>query len=130
MSKDHYIPPEQSLLGQIFDSLTLVTLILSLILGPLVFGAEPERTIDQTISAQNWQTLKQNEAMASAWERLDYTPKTAEPLIAKRFVYEIDVWMLVAAIVVMIVYYLILVFISRSEYRDVISERYDDDQPS
>lgn len=128
MPKHHYIPPEQSLPGQVFDSLCLVALIFLLMFGPLAFGVEPEQTIDRTISAQSWQGLGQNEAMASAWERLGYTPETAKPLIAKRFNHEIDVSTLAIAIVVMLVYYLVLVTISRSEYRDVIAERFENDR--
>lgn len=125
MSKQRNNPPEQSRLGQIFDSLCLAVLILSLMFGPLAFGVEPARTIDRSISAESWQTLGQNEAMSSAWERLGFTPETAKPLIVKRFDYEIDLWTLSLAILAMVVYYLVLVFISRSEYRDVISKRFD-----
>ena len=130
MSKHRYNPPEQSLPGQVFDSLCLLALILSLLFGPLAFGVEPAQTVDRTISAQSWEALGQNDAMAFAWERLGYTPETAKPLIAKQFVYVVDFWTLASVILAMLVYCIVLIRISRSEYRDVISERFDEDQPS
>jgi len=130
VSKRRYIPPEQSTWGQVFDSACLVALILSLMFGPLAFGVKPAQTIDRTISAQSWQALGQNEAMASAWERLGYTPETAKPLIASRFAYGIDLWTLAAFVAALLAYYFVLIRISRSEYRDVISERFDEDHSS
>ncbi|GFO82806.1 hypothetical protein [Methyloceanibacter sp.] len=125
MSTNHGIPPKQSQWGQLFDSLCLLALMLVLLFGPLAFEMAPPRTSDQSISAESWQSLGQNDVMASAWEGLGHTPATAKPLIAKRFDYKIDVWMLVITLLAMLIYYLVLVFISRIEYRDVISERFD-----
>lgn len=125
MSTNRYIPPKQSGRGQLFDSLCLAALILSLMFGPLAFGIEQTRTVDLAMSSENWQTLGQNEAMASAWERLGYSPETAKPLIAKRFSYEIDFAMLMLAVLTMFAYYFVLLLISRKEYQDVIRERFD-----
>ncbi|HMN37251.1 MAG TPA: hypothetical protein PKD49_06015 [Hyphomicrobium sp.] len=126
MSRHDYIPPKQSGWGQLFDSLCLLALVLSLMFGPVAFGAAPARTVDRSISDQSWQSLGQNEVMASSWERLGYTPQTAKPLIAKHFDYVMDGWTLAVTIIVMAVYYFVLIYISRIEYRDVISEHFDD----
>lgn len=118
-------PPEQGRIGQVVDSVCLALLILSLLFGPLAFGLDPARTIDRTVSAESWQALGQNDSMALAWERLGHAPETAQPLIAKQFDYAIDLWILAITGLAMIIYYLALFLISRIEYRDIISERFD-----
>lgn len=125
MSPHPYIPPKQSGKGQLFDSLCLVVLILVFVFGPLAFGKDQTPTVTRTLSSASWQALGQNDAMASAWQRLGYSPETAKPLIEKRYSYDIDVAMLTLAVLTIFAYFLVLLHISRKEYHDVISERFD-----
>jgi multisubunit Na+/H+ antiporter MnhC subunit len=62
--------------------------------------------------------------MQASWEKLGYTPETAAPIITSRFDYSFDPIALAITAIVVIAYFLIVVAFSKSEYREVIAERF------
>ena len=60
----------------------------------------------------------------SGWEKLGYTPETAAPLIISRFDYSFDLIALGVTALVVIGYFVLVVAFSKSEYREVIAERF------
>jgi hypothetical protein len=125
MSKDHYVPPRQSALGQFFDSLFLLALVFAALFAPLYLGlASGGKTELAVADKTTWSGLGQNAVMQASWEKLGYTPETAAPIIVSRFDYSFDFVALAITAVVVIAYFLIVVAFSRSEYREVIAERF------
>jgi hypothetical protein len=125
MSKDHYVPPRQSALGQFFDSLFLLALVFAALFAPLYLGlASGGKTELAVADKTTWSGLGQNAVMQASWEKLGYTPETAAPIIVSRFDYSFDLVALAITAVVVIAYFLIVVAFSRSEYREVIAERF------
>ena len=125
MSKSHYVPPRQSALGQFFDSLFLLALVFAALFAPLYLGlASGGKTELAVADKSTWSGLGQNGAMQASWEKLGYTPETAAPIITSRFDYSFDFVALAITAVVVIAYFLIVVAFSKSEYREVIAERF------
>ena len=65
--------------------------------------------------------------MVAAWEKLGYTAQTAHDVIQNRFNYSIDWLNLIIMTVVLIGYYVFLFRASDAEYREVIAEKFGDD---
>ena len=121
-----YTPPAQSKSGQILDIVFVVIAIFVALWLPLKMGlAGVAKSIDK-IDAPTWEALGQNATMASIWEKLGYTPATAHDIIQNRFHYIIDWPTLIIMIVVLIAYFVFLFRASDREYREVISEKFDD----
>ena len=127
MAKAPYQPPEQSALGQFFDSLFLLALVFAALFAPIWLGlAAGSKTALEFADKTTWKALGQNETMQAAWEKLGYTPDKAADMIAARFDYTFDPIALGITALVVIGYFLIVVQFSKSEYRDVIDERFGD----
>ena len=125
MSKDHYVPPRQSALGQFFDSLFLLALVFAALFAPLYLGlASGGKTELAVADKTTWSGLGQNAVMQASWEKLGYTPETAAPIIVSRFDYSVALVARAITAGVVIAYFLIVVAFSRSEYREVIAERF------
>jgi hypothetical protein len=125
MSKGDYDPPRQSAVGQFFDSLFLLALVFAALFAPLYLGlATGGKTEIQLADKTTWAGLGQNTVMQGAWEKLGYTPETAAPLIVSRFDYSFDLLALGVTAIVVIGYFLLVVAFSKSEYREVIAERF------
>jgi len=123
--KKQYEPPIQSKAGQFFDSVFLLGLVYIVLFIPLVFNLAGADSVTNIPEVVNWETLGQNEVMQTQWEALGYTAETAAPLIATRFVYDINPVSLILTIVVIFGYFVYLVRTSEKEYREVISEKFD-----
>lgn len=126
MSKQHYKPPQQSAFGQFFDSLFLLALVFAALFTPIYLGLAGGGKTTTTFTDTSWSGMGQNPTMVAAWEKLGYTPETANELIASRFDYGFDLFAALATAVVVIAYFYIAVHYSKVEYRDVISERFGD----
>jgi hypothetical protein len=125
MSNGDYIPPRQSAIGQFFDSLFLLALVFAALFAPLYLGlAGGGKTELEIADKTSWAGLGQNAVMQAGWEKLGYTPETAAPLIASRFDYSFDIVALGVTALVVIGYFLLVVAFSKSEYREVIAERF------
>ncbi len=125
MSNGDYIPPRQTALGQFFDSMFLLALVFAALFTPIYLGLAGGGKTELAIADKTtWAGLGQNSAMQAGWEKLGYTPETAAPLIASRFDYSFDLVALGVTALVVIGYFLLVVAFSKSEYREVIAERF------
>ena len=118
-------PIKQSGIGQLWDAIFLFTLMLGVLFAPRLLGISGSMKHLHPMSDANWQALGQNSAMASTWEQLGYTPESAHDIIAQRHVYQLDVKILAIIALTVLGYFFVLLYISRREYRDVISETFD-----
>ena len=119
-----YVPPNQPMVGQIFDSLLVLVLVIATLFAPIYFGLTGGGKIEQTFTKTTWEGMGQNAAMQAQWEKLGFTPETAAPVIASRFDYSFSWLWLIATGAVVIGYFLFVVYYSDKEYRDVIAERF------
>ncbi len=125
MSNGHYEPPRQSALGQMIDSLFLLALVFAALFAPVYLGlAGGGKTELAVADKTTWAGLGQNAVMQAQWEKLGYTPETAAGLITSRFDYSFDPIALGVTALIVIAYFLIVVAFSKSEYREVIAERF------
>lgn len=124
--KPQYVPPKQSQIGQIFDSLFLLFLVGLSLFAPLWLKLAGGGKTDLTFADKTWEAMGQTPAMQAAWEKLGHTAETAQPLIASRFDYSFDLVEMLITAVVIIGYFVFVVRYSDKEYRDVIRERFGD----
>jgi hypothetical protein len=125
MNNGDYVPPRQSAIGQFFDSMFLLALVFAALFAPIYLGlAGGGKTEIDIADKSTWAGLGQNSAMQAGWEKLGYTPETAAPLIASRFDYSFDLIALGVTALVVIGYFFLVVAFSKSEYREVIAERF------
>jgi hypothetical protein len=125
VEKPHYEPPKQSALGQLFDSLFLLVLVLAALFTPLYLKLAGGGKIDMPVADKStWVGLGQNAAQAAQWEKLGFHPDTAAPLITSRFDYSFSPVELAITAVVVIGYFVLLFVFSKREYIEVIEERF------
>ena len=132
MAKAPYRPPVQSQIGQIFDTLFLLALVLASLFAPLYLGLAGSGKATVELSDTSWAGMKQNATMQAQWEKLGYTDGTeakdgrqpASKLIATRFDYDFSFVELAASALVVIAYFFIVFYWSKKEYREVIDERF------
>lgn len=125
MAKQPYVPPVQGKGGQIFDSIFILVLVYAALLTPLLLGlGGASGGGEAQKAAPTWESLHQNPTMAQQWEKLGYTPKTAEPIINQQFDYSINPVTLIITILVIGGYFFFMLKASRKEYLDVIEEKF------
>jgi len=125
VEKPHYEPPKQSAIGQLFDSLFLLILVLAALFTPLYLKLAGGGKIDLPIADKStWAGLGQNAVQAAQWEKLGFHPDTAAPLITSRFDYSFSPIELAITAIVVIGYFVLLFAFSKKEYIDVIEERF------
>jgi hypothetical protein len=127
MSKN-YTPPNQGLIGQVFDSILILALVYASLMWPLLTkevakAEEPAAAAEVVVNT--WESLGQNEVMQAQWVKLGHTPDTAAVIINNRFDYTIDPKMLIITILVVAGYFVIVLKISDKQYREVIAEKFD-----
>jgi predicted PurR-regulated permease PerM len=136
-----YIPPKQSVAGQLFDVAFLLALVFAALFLPLWLKiAVPSRVeklpegVTYTMAADgttkqwsglSWEKLGQNPTMQAQWEKLGYTMESAADIITQQFDYTIDTAGVVITGVVIIGFFVFLVVMSDREYRQVIAEKFD-----
>lgn len=133
MAKTPYQPPTQSLLGQTFDTLFLLALVMAALFVPLYLGLAGGGKTTIELKDTTWAGMSQNATMQTQWEKLGFTdgPKTEEnptsaaELIATRFDYAFDPLELGLTALVVLAYFFIVFHWSKKEYRDVIDERFN-----
>src|SRR5258706_8344011 len=101
-----YVPPKQSIAGQLFDVGFLLALVFGALFLPIWLGiAVPSRVeklpdgVTYTKAADGmknwqgltWEKLGQNPTMQAQWTKLGYTKETAADIITQPFDYTIDV---------------------------------------
>lgn len=136
MARKPYQPPVQSWIGQIFDTLFLLALVLASLFAPLYLGLVGGGKYTVELSDTSWAGMQQNATMQAQWEKLGFTDGTeardgrqpAAPLIATRFNYNFSYVELGISALVVIAYFIIVFHWSRKEYRDVIDEHFDNSE--
>lgn len=133
MAKAPYRPPVQSKLGQTFDTLFLLALVMAALFVPLHLGLAGGGKTTLELKDTTWAGMGQNATMQAQWEKLGYTQgaKTEEnatsaaELISARFDYTFEPLELGLTALVVIAYFFIVFHWSRKEYREVIDERFN-----
>ena len=135
-----YVPPKQSIAGQLFDVGFLLALVFGALFLPIWLGiAVPSRVeklpegVTYTKAADGmktwqgltWEKLGQNPTMQAQWTKLGYTKETAADIITQPFDYTIDVAGVAITGGVILAYFLFLMFMSDKEYKQVIAEKFD-----
>lgn len=125
MANSHYEPPKQSAFGQFVDSVFLLVLVLAALFAPLYLKLAGGGKVDLAVADKStWVGLGQNAAQQAQWMKLGFTPDTAAPIITSRFDYSFNMLELAITAIVIVGYFVLLFLFSRSEYREVIDERF------
>lgn len=125
MANSHYEPPKQSAFGQLVDSIFLLVLVLAALFAPLYLKLAGGGKVDLAVADKTtWAGLGQSAVQQAQWEKLGFTPETAASIITSRFDYTFNVAELVITAIVIVGYFVLLFIFSRTEYRDVIAERF------
>lgn len=125
MAANKYQPPEQSKFGQFVDAIFLLGLVVASLFAPLMLKLAGGGKTAIEFKEKTWEAMGQTPAMQAQWEKLGFTPESAHDMIAARFDYSFSLPALIVTAIVVIAYFVIVVRFSDSEYRDVISERFD-----
>jgi ABC-type Fe3+ transport system permease subunit len=136
-----YVPPKQSIAGQLFDVGFLLALVFVTLFVPIWLGiAVPSRVerlpqgVTYKLAADQktkqwtgltWESLGQNPTMQAQWVKLGYTKETAADIITQPFDYTIDVAGVAITGTVILGYFVFLMVVSRREYKQVIAEKFD-----
>ena len=123
--RPRYEPPQQSIAGQIVDSILILILVTASLFAPVYFKLAADKRIDLTFPGKDWAAMGQNAVAQQQWQKLGLTPDTAHDMIASRFDYSFSWSMFVITAAVIIVYFAFVIYVSDKEYRDVIGERFD-----
>lgn len=131
--KSRYVPPRQSWVGQVFDSLFILALVYVSLLAPLLLNQESEAAAQAQLpqnsaqhqAAPSWESLQQNAVMQAQWHKLGYDEEKAAALIQRQFDYSIDPVALAVTALVIITYFVFLLVVSRRQYQQVINEKFD-----
>jgi hypothetical protein len=120
-----YTPPAQSKVSQLIDVIVLLVMSIGALYLPLWMGmAGAAKTVATPVKNPTWETLGQNAAQAAQYEALGYTPESAHDIILARFDYSFSWSSLIVMVVVIVGYFVILLRLSETEYREVISEKF------
>jgi hypothetical protein len=119
-----YVPPVQGKASQIIDVIFLVVLSVGALFMPLWLGLAGSTKHPEPVENPTWESLGQNAVQAAQYERLGYTPETANDLITARFDYAFTAGGLVVLVVVIVLYFGLMLKLSETEYREVIAEKF------
>jgi hypothetical protein len=125
MAEKIYEPPKQSGAGQLGDAIFIMFLIYVVLLSPVVLGMTAGVTTTTLPETITWETLNQNEVMVAQWEKLGIGPEDAAEMICTRFDYTINPIALIITGIAIVGYYVILLWASEREYKDVIHEKFE-----
>lgn len=121
-----YTPPAQSKASQFFDVIVILLLTVVTLYLPTWLKLAGASKTPNTATNPTWESLGQSPAMVAKWNQLGYADAaSAADTITARFDYSFTVLNLILMIVVIVGYYVIMLRFSESEYRDVISEKFD-----
>lgn len=127
--KKKYTPPNQSMFGQMFDTILVLVLVYASLMIPLLFKAEAKAEAAAEaathVAKSTWESLGQNAIQQAQWVKLGYDPEKAATLINSRFDYTIDPLMLLITIAVVAGYFIFMLKVSDKQYREVIAEKFD-----
>jgi len=139
MASRNYVPPAQSVGGQIIDAAFLVVLVVLALFLPLwlqIAVPSRERVLPEGVALQvaedgaqtwtglTWEAIGQNPTMQGQWEKLGYSLEGVAEIVTQPFNYTIDVLGLILTAAVIIGYFAFLLITSEREYREVIAEKF------
>ena len=137
---EKYVPPKQSVAGQLFDVSFLMVLVFGALFLPIWLGiAVPSRVEKlpdgvsytkaedgtKTWTGLTWEKLGQNPTMQAQWGKLGYTVESAADIITQPFDYTIDLEGVLLTAAVVIGYFIFMLVMSEKEYKQVIAEKFD-----
>jgi hypothetical protein len=140
MAKEKYLPPKQSVAGQIIDAALVLIAVFLALWVPLALnlagastrtilpaGVTQQTAADGTVTfpGATWENLGQNAVMQKQWEALGYDVNSAAALITQWFDYSFSWSMLVLTTIAVIAYFGFLLVYSDKEYKEVIAEKFD-----
>jgi predicted PurR-regulated permease PerM len=135
-----YVPPKQSIGGQLFDIGFLMALVFGALFLPIWLGiAVPSRVEKlpegvtyikaedgtKTWTGLTWEKLGQNPTMQQQWQKLGYTVESAADIITQPFEYTIDMAGILLTAGVIVGYFVFMLVLSEKEYKQVIAEKFD-----
>ena len=121
-----YTPPTQTKLGQIIDVIVLLILSIGALYLPLWLGLAGSTKVPNPVENPTWESLGQNAAMVEQWNQLGFADAaSAADMITARFDYSFGWSSLILMVVVIVGYFVMLVRLSDTEYREVIAEKFD-----
>jgi hypothetical protein len=121
-----YQPPRQSKFGQIVDVLVLLALTFAALYLPLYLGLAGRTASPAPQANPTWESLGQNPTMVERWTALGYAdPAAAQDIVTSRFDYSFSLLGLLVMVVVVVGYFVMVFRLSETEYREVISEKFD-----
>ena len=135
-----YVPPKQSVVGQLFDVSCLLVFVFGALFVPIWLKiAVPSRVeklpagVNYKVAADGtkiwsgltWEKLKQNPVMQAQWKKLGDNKEQAADIITQPFEYDIDTVGVASTAVAVIGYFLFMLFMSNKEYKQVIAEKFD-----
>lgn len=122
---EKYKPPVQSKLGQIFDVIVLMVMAIGALYIPLWMGLAGSSKVSVPQDNPTWESLGQNAVMVERWQQLGFAdPASAADIITARFDYSFSLANLLLMAVVIVGYFVMMIRLSESEYRDVIAEKF------
>lgn len=140
MAKEKYLPPKQSVAGQIIDAALVLIAVFLALWVPLALnlagastrtilpaGVTQQTAADGTVTfpGATWENLGQNAVMQKQWEALGYDVNSAAALITQWFDYSFSWSMLVLTTIAVVAYFGFLLVYSDKEYKEVIAEKFD-----
>lgn len=120
-----YVPPKQSVAGQIADVVLVIVLIFVTLWLPIWLGLAGAAKNAEPIENPTWEALEQNEVMSSTWEKLGFDVNSAAEIITSRYDYHINWVALIVLAVALLGYFVFLFRVSDKEYKEIIAEKFD-----
>ncbi|WP_417542020.1 hypothetical protein [Methylophaga thalassica] len=122
-----YVPKVQSKKGQLFDSLFILILVYVSLYIPLFLESDYKSASDTTSSQViSWESLNVSPVEQEQWQKLGFDETSAAEIINDKFDYTIDPLMLGITALVIIGYFIFMLRVSESQYREVIAEKFGD----
>ena len=125
MKNGDYVPPAQSALGQFFDSMFFLALVVRRLFAPLYFGlAGGGKTRLEFADKTRGRAWVRTPSCRRGGRSSATRPRRPHDMIVSRFDYSFDLTALSVTALVVIVYFVFVFRLSAKEYRDVIAERF------
>lgn len=123
----NYIPKIQPKRGQLFDSLFILVLVYVSLYIPLFLESDVA-SVEETaiVQSHSWESLGVSTVEQEQWQKLGYDEQAAAEIINDKFDYTIDPLMLVITALVIIGYFFFVLRVSKTQYREVIAEKFGD----
>ena len=122
----NYVPPKQGKLSQLFDVVVLMALTFGALYIPMFMGlAGGVKSVPEG-AGQTWEAMGQNATQIAQYNALGFTdPAAISNIINARYDYSFSITALLVMVVIIVAYYVLMLKLSETEYREVIAEKFD-----